>query len=204
MCAGNSPVFDVFLDMHLNKRVIKQSLGWWFEMPSCSVWRHCNDAVYSLLCFIVVIYQAGLSRFPTTWKFFDCLNLTSKFLARSECVVRPFFVAEVSSQFFLICKMGWVGLWGFFVVGNRQRGNTTTGSALDGAVHDFNEILAYLLHNMSRSQLYLGFGHFGCLYFRSVAFCMVYGWIVFHLLKLPSFFWLTYYCSIGPCFSVRV
>ena len=44
---------------------------------------------------------------------------------------------------------------------HRQRGKTTTGSALDGAVFDIAQILAYLVHNMSRSQLYLGFGHFG-------------------------------------------
>ena len=42
---------------------------------------------------------------------------------------------------------------------------TTTGSALDGAVFDIAQILAYLVHNMSRSQLYLGFGHFGWLLF---------------------------------------
>ena len=41
------------------------------------------------------------------------------------------------------------------------RGKTTMGSALDGAVIDNAQILAYLVHNMSRSQLYLGFGHFG-------------------------------------------
>ena len=35
------------------------------------------------------------------------------------------------------------------------------GSALDGAVFDIAQILAYLVHNMSRSQFYLGFGHFG-------------------------------------------
>ena len=29
------------------------------------------------------------------------------------------------------------------------------------AVFDIAQILAYLVHNMSRSQLYLGFGHFG-------------------------------------------
>ena len=44
---------------------------------------------------------------------------------------------------------------------HRPRGKTTTGSALDGAVFDIAQILAYLIHNMSRSQLYLGFGHFG-------------------------------------------
>ena len=55
LCAGNSPVtgefpakrpvtrsFDVFFDLRLNKRLSKQSWGWWFEMPSCSLWHHCN------------------------------------------------------------------------------------------------------------------------------------------------------------------
>ena len=44
---------------------------------------------------------------------------------------------------------------------HRQRGKTTTESALDGAVLDFTHVLSYLVHNMSRSQLYLRFGHFG-------------------------------------------
>ena len=46
---------------------------------------------------------------------------------------------------------------------HRPKGKTTTGSAMDGAVFDIAQILAYLVHNMSRSQLYLGFGHFGWL-----------------------------------------
>ena len=54
-CAGNSPVtgefptqspvarsFDVFFDLLLNKRLSKQSWGWWFETPSRSLWRHRN------------------------------------------------------------------------------------------------------------------------------------------------------------------
>ena len=53
--AGNSPVtgefpsqrpvtrnFDVFFDPRLNKRLSKQSRGWWLETPSCSLWRHCD------------------------------------------------------------------------------------------------------------------------------------------------------------------
>ena len=51
---GNSPVpgefparpvtrsFDVFFDLRLNKRLSKQSWGWWFETLSRSLWRHCN------------------------------------------------------------------------------------------------------------------------------------------------------------------
>ena len=60
ICAGNSPVtgefpaerpvtrtFDVFFDLHLNKRLSKQWWGWWFEMPPRSLWRHCNEQ----MCF---------------------------------------------------------------------------------------------------------------------------------------------------------
>ena len=53
LCAGNSLVtdelpsqrpvsFDVFFDLRLNKRLSKQPWGWWSEMPSRSLWRHCN------------------------------------------------------------------------------------------------------------------------------------------------------------------
>ena len=36
------PGFGVFFDLRLNKRLSKQSWGWWFETPSWSLWRHCN------------------------------------------------------------------------------------------------------------------------------------------------------------------
>ena len=34
--------FDVFFDLHLNKRFSKQSRGWWFETHLRSLWYHCN------------------------------------------------------------------------------------------------------------------------------------------------------------------
>ena len=34
--------FDVFFDLRGNKRLRKQSWGWWFETQSRSLWRHCN------------------------------------------------------------------------------------------------------------------------------------------------------------------
>ena len=34
--------FDVFFDLCLNKQLSKQSWSWWFEMPSWSLWNHCN------------------------------------------------------------------------------------------------------------------------------------------------------------------
>ena len=61
ICVGNSPVpgefpaqrqvtrsFDVFFDLHPNKRLRKQWWGWWFETPSCPLWRHRNGAFSSI------------------------------------------------------------------------------------------------------------------------------------------------------------
>ena len=46
-CMGNSPAIsefpaDVFSDPRLNQKKIKQWPRRWFEMPSRSLWRHCN------------------------------------------------------------------------------------------------------------------------------------------------------------------
>ena len=59
LCAGNLPVtgeipsqrpvtwnFDVFFDLRLNKCLTKQSRWQWFEMPSHSLWRHCDVPIY--------------------------------------------------------------------------------------------------------------------------------------------------------------
>ena len=53
---GNSPVpgefsaqkpvtrsYGVFFDLRLNKRLSKQSWGWWFETLSCPFWRQRNE-----------------------------------------------------------------------------------------------------------------------------------------------------------------
>ena len=55
LCEGNSPVtgefpsqrpvmrsFGVFFDLRLNERLSKRSRRWWFQKPSCSLWRHYN------------------------------------------------------------------------------------------------------------------------------------------------------------------
>ena len=55
ICAGNSPVtgeipaqrpvtrsFDVFFDLHPNKRLSKQWWGWWYKTPSCPLWLYRN------------------------------------------------------------------------------------------------------------------------------------------------------------------
>ena len=35
---------DAFFDIRINKRLSKQSWGWWSEKPSRSLWRQCNDS----------------------------------------------------------------------------------------------------------------------------------------------------------------
>ena len=40
--------FDIFFDLGLNKRLSKQSWGWWFETLSCPLWRHCNGVTVGL------------------------------------------------------------------------------------------------------------------------------------------------------------
>ena len=42
--------FEVFFDLHRNKRLSKQWWGWWFEMPSCSLCRHCNGCPENAFC----------------------------------------------------------------------------------------------------------------------------------------------------------
>ena len=49
---ASSASFDIFFDLRLNKPLIKQSWGWWFETPSCSLWRHCNGNVCSSPIFL--------------------------------------------------------------------------------------------------------------------------------------------------------
>ena len=74
ICAGNSPVpvefptqrpvtrsFDVFYDLRLNKRLSKQSWGWWFETPSRPKWRHRNDWMHFTLCMVHFRYLHGLT-----------------------------------------------------------------------------------------------------------------------------------------------
>ena len=52
ICAGESPTqrpvtwsFDVYFGLRPNKRLSKQSWGWWFETQSRPLWRHRNGSV---------------------------------------------------------------------------------------------------------------------------------------------------------------
>ena len=66
--------FDVYFDLRLNKRLCKQSWGWWFQTLLCPLWRHSNETE-SPICWLTPLTspwglrqsQWRLSRFRI-WK----------------------------------------------------------------------------------------------------------------------------------------
>ena len=89
ICAGNSPEtgefpaqrpvtrsFDIFFDLRLNKRLSKQSWGWWFETPSHSLWRHCNDCDI-LACWMSFICMHFLDKYHVYFLSSNVLRMFS-------------------------------------------------------------------------------------------------------------------------------
>ena len=66
--------FDVFFDLRLNKRLSKQSWGWWFETLSWSLWRQYNA---SRRCLNILGHPLGhiqmsywlIQRYACSWCF---------------------------------------------------------------------------------------------------------------------------------------
>ena len=108
ICAGNSPVtaefpaqrpvaqsFDVFFDLRLNKRLSKQSWGWWFEMPSRPLWRHCNepsiryimpDVNYASQCRPMNRRSFSQNRHQLTAKIFRAKSFSAMHISRQCCL----------------------------------------------------------------------------------------------------------------------
>ena len=115
--------------------------------------------VYSL-CFFCCLF------ITVTWWYVWCIEWASGNQEEVQaCLVTLWlFIISCYSLYKTTLGLGVGGAVRFLVVGTiGQEERPPRGSALDGAVFDIAQILAYLVHNMSRSQLYLGFGHFGWL-----------------------------------------
>ena len=82
LCAGNSPVtgefpaqrpvtrsFDVFVDMHLNERLSKQSWVWWFDTPSRSLWRHYNVREKIVKLMFMAWCKTAVTPSLTHWRY---------------------------------------------------------------------------------------------------------------------------------------
>ena len=113
ICAGNSPVsgeftaqrpvtrsFDVFFDLCLNKRLTKQSWGWWFETLSRPSWHHCNETLFYQYINCHDKDKTASWRFylyygiPYTWK--DGLTCTGIVMIKIRLSRdRPIFIMEI-------------------------------------------------------------------------------------------------------------
>ena len=91
-----TPSFDVFFDAHLNRRLSKHSRRRSFELPSRSLWRHCNDSWSIMTGSVVWNY--------THYKVWH--KITSLF---SNVKGQQFWKTELTSNIYV---NGWVGeLW---------------------------------------------------------------------------------------------
>ena len=90
ICVGNSPVpgefpaqrpvtrsFDVFFDLHPNKRLSKQWWGWWFETLSRPLWHHCNvvPGHHRYVDFFLIVW---LSWFQMRFHFSEFITTSQK------------------------------------------------------------------------------------------------------------------------------
>ena len=95
ICAGNSPLtgefpaqrpvtrsFDILFDLPLNKRLSKQSRGWWFETRSRPLWRHRNVLFYDPVSSCNTLenrMQLAECNDSSSWieRFGDCMHAPS-------------------------------------------------------------------------------------------------------------------------------
>ena len=71
----------VFFHLRRNKRLSKQSEGWIFDSPSCSLWRHCNDSPHKAPPCHDVTSNTNADEQPT------CRNLNKR-TTINFCVVK--------------------------------------------------------------------------------------------------------------------
>ena len=87
--------FDVFSYLRLNKRLSKQPWGWWFETPSCSLWRQC---------FLPVSSAIG-PRSTSQWFLRHVMNRLDKSRVFDISNLRRLvFKMEMRSQLEVICN----------------------------------------------------------------------------------------------------
>ena len=108
LCSRNLPItgefptqrpvtrsFDVFFYLRLNKGLNKQLWGWWFEMHSRSLWRHCND---------VCAHQCGIRVYVVTRLFPSAFSLWIEKYLVVDC-----FISNVGKSYDIIiiisCKV---------------------------------------------------------------------------------------------------
>ena len=90
--------FGVFCDLFLNKRLSKHLRRCWFQTPSPSLWRHCNDffgkyckrSAYQFLCFDVSLSADSADRRYTyllTYESFQYRNRSRRKILSISCEI---------------------------------------------------------------------------------------------------------------------
>ena len=148
ICVGNSPVtgefhaqrpvtrsFDGFYDL----RPSKQWWGWWFEMPSHPLWRHCH-AVSNMA---IIIAESFWPVFPWSWlRWF----LSHHWFISFACVDCEICFGNEELNFSVLLE--------WFVIGYWSRGPLCDGfSFIDRFRAGVNYHLRFLLLYFIRRQL---------------------------------------------------
>ena len=122
ICAGNSPVpgefpaqrpvtrgFDLFFDLHPNKQLSKQWWGWWFEAPSCPLWRHRYD-----LRMFPVLSQDHNRAYTRILYIYNCTNIcvSNSWYHRTKAAWDGMKNVILIAQYTLGTKIKW--LWKIF------------------------------------------------------------------------------------------
>ena len=107
ICAGNSPgtqgqvtrSFNVFFDLRPNKRLIKQSWGWWFERISRPLWRHCNMCGFTVVRLrlpqIIPLGLGKLSQF-SPFRYYPIFRIVKTLIT---CMIaRSYFTGVTAAQ----------------------------------------------------------------------------------------------------------
>ena len=172
ICVGNSPVpgefpaqrpvtrsFGVFFDLHPNKLLSKQLWGWWFEMPSCPLWRHRNAlslvlltessvgtmwGIHSNLDYIRVYYWLGhitpqeYIQFGYTWDI-SCLKSAKPLPEHNVLLVRNILLLGMAIR--LLWEMTTLRCWlSWFVMVNSMQQRRRVCKLRD--VRDPNSVIA--------------------------------------------------------------
>ena len=118
LCAGNSLVtgefpsqrpvtrsFDVFFDLRLNKRLSKQSWGWWFVTQSRPLWRRSNVMV----SFKQRMCKADMSKFFNGILPYHFLKWLSRLpLIKYSCYIQKSLCTATDVIYmFILCRPHW-------------------------------------------------------------------------------------------------
>ena len=86
----------------LNKRLSKQSWGWWFETPTRSLWRHCNDLIFTGHLVIITVALWDSMLLISTFLFYVIHVIKCHLKDRAHLSTFKIFIFEKFSCFIVL------------------------------------------------------------------------------------------------------